>query len=85
MHTFTTSDSDLTAQVNSIMGFHISAGASAATVLLRNGGASGAIFVEAKVPAGESVHFAAARPILFPKGLYIDTDANVSRGAVQPG
>ena len=89
MFTFTTTDLDLSQGAAQtcmrISGFHVAAGGAAANVLLRNGGASGTIFVDIKVPTGTSVHFSSDKPIAFPKGIYVDTDANVSNGSIQPG
>jgi hypothetical protein len=85
-----TADTDLTSapRVESVLGFHVAetAGA-AATVFLRNGGAGGTIVIDIRLPlvaGGNSIHFAAQRPMLFPKGLYIDVTGTV-QGSIQPG
>lgn len=89
MHTFTTSR-DLTSapRVGSVLGFHVAETAGAAAVVrLRDGSVTGAIFSEVRLPSvtgGNSVHFAANRPMLFPKGLYVEVSGTVV-GSIQPG
>lgn len=87
MFTFTTSNLDLTTtpRCGSLLGFIITAGASASTVNLRSGSLTGQIVIQVKIPAAGTTRFAADRPILFPKGIYVEPDANVSRGTLQPG
>lgn len=88
MHTFT-ADLDLTDSplVRSIMGFHITTGAAtgAATVAFRDGSSTGDIFIQVEVPQGESRHFAAARPIVFPGGVFVDVTGTVAAGGLVPG
>jgi hypothetical protein len=87
-----TADKDLTSapRVGSVLGFHVAETTGVvATVELKNGGASGTVVITIKLPGvtgGNSVHFAANRPMLFPKGLYVDvTTAGAVQGSIQPG
>lgn len=71
--------------VNSIMSWDFVGGAADAGVNFRNGGLAGEVFISVVVPAGESVHFFAHRPIVFPSGLFIQPGANIDSGSVEPG
>jgi hypothetical protein len=89
MHVFS-ADTDLTdaPKVTKVTGFHITetAGA-AASVKLRNGSATGTVFVDVRLPAvvgGNSIHFAADRPLIFNKGLYVDVVTGTVTGTIVP-
>jgi len=83
-----TADTDFTNRCFKVAGFHVTetAGA-AASVQLRDGGASGQIVVDIRLPlvaGGNSIHFSdAARPLLFNKGLYVDVTGTVT-GTIVP-
>jgi hypothetical protein len=73
-------DLDLTATVHSVIAVVVTNG----TVTLRNGSVSGTPFLTLTAPATQSVVYAPSRSTLFPKGLYVDTDAS-SVGTVVQG
>lgn len=87
MHTFT-ADLNLTSAplVRSIMGFHIAETAGAAAeVRLRDGGASGDIFVQVNLAADESRHVPFSRPVIFPAGVFVDVVSGSVQGGIVPG
>lgn len=88
MHTFTDT-TDMTGRVKLLASFFISETAGAvAAVNFRNGGASGAIFQQVRLPAvtgGNSIHVAFNTPIAFPSGLYVEKASGTIVGGVQSG
>lgn len=89
MFTFTTSALDLTKAQNPavfrVSGINVSAGATASVILLRDGGASGPIYAEIKVPASTSKEISYNKPMIFSNGVYVVPDANTSRGCLIAG
>jgi hypothetical protein len=81
-------DTDFTSRCKRVSGFHITetAGA-AASVKLRNGSITGTVFADVRLPAvtgGNSIHFAADRPLLFNKGLYVEVVTGAVTGTIVP-
>jgi hypothetical protein len=83
-----TASVDLTGRVRSVSSYHFAENAGTpgpARVLLRNGGASGPVFADIRIPASSSVATTyGRRPLLFPSGLYVEVAAGTVRGAVEP-
>ena len=85
---FFNADTDLTAVCKRVAGFHITETAGAAAIVqLKDGGSSGQVVVDIRLPAvtgGNSIHFSdGQRPLLFNKGLYVDITGTVT-GTIVP-
>lgn len=72
------------AQVRTLNGFIITAGAAATVVTFRAGSVTGPIILEIKVAAASTLAFSipTARPLTFTGGIFIVPDANTQRGLV---
>ena len=86
MYLFDSTDVDLTGKVRSVGQIHVAADSGTdAAINFRNGGATGDIIIPLRVPAGTSAHISLFRPVLFPKGLYVEVDSAAETGTVVPG
>lgn len=89
MHTFTTTDLDLTddPKVTSVKAVHIrvTSATNDATVNIRNGSSTGAIGIPVFVSPASSVHILIDPPQIFPGGVFVETDADVEAGTIVPG
>ena len=67
-----TASTDLTTTAKRLSAWHLSQGAGANTINLRNGSASGAIVCQVQLPATTSASQSYPVPIIFTSGLYVE-------------
>ncbi len=82
---FSGADLDLTTSAKFLYGYSVRENAAtpaAATLLIRNGGATGDIVVAVELPADGSETVAFGHPVRFPDGVYVDQAAGTVQGSV---